>query len=143
TKTREELKDNVFANSQISLDSSNKPDSNIQTKCKFKKVHTLIDTTGVIIGNVYIFPISIDVFKSLYIIRTNDTLYKIDKNIFYNPKGVDIESFDDNCYEYKLALLESDYIVLNAVCRKTKSISDAICIEWNYDTRIMEVHKTP
>lgn len=113
----------------------------------YHKVHTLKKKDKTIIGEVYIKSITEEVFESLLIIKENkgevDTLYLIKKNKFFNPNGIDIETFDDNCYEYKFVLLKDDYIIVNAICREKSTVSDDIAIKWYDKEEILKVRRTP
>ncbi|MDY0202417.1 MAG: hypothetical protein RBR40_15665 [Tenuifilaceae bacterium] len=108
----------------------------------FVKVQSLTDTVGKWLGDIYVNPIEEDVFRSLLILQKNDTLYKIEKNIFSNVNGIDIITYDDGCYEYAFTGLYNDYIIVSAICRGNNTVSDDIYIEWKYKKKVFEVFRT-
>lgn len=125
----------------IPLNSNQESDS-LNNK-ELHKIHDLHDTLGNYLGSIYVKNLDSCIFKELVILKECDTLYKIHKNIFYSNNMIDITVYDDKCYEYEIHKIFKDYFYISSVCRKKKTTSELIQIEWDYDQKVFKVFRPP
>lgn len=115
--------------------------NNSQVK-KFTFVHSLKTKTDDPIGNVYVKFLSDSVFTDLFIINSNDTLFTIRKTVLSSKNGKEAEVNKNGFLGYAFILKKDDYIVLTNL-GENGQVSDDITIEWNYDSKILELLKVP
>jgi hypothetical protein len=108
-----------------------------------KFVHVLKDKKGNLLGNVYIEDFKNDVFNNLLITKIKskktDTLYFINKWLFINPKGVDLDYPKENFNGFKIELLKDDSIQLFGLGRNSSGASDPITIAWDYKKKLFKI----
>lgn len=135
----------VIAIMVFSCKNDNKPVNTVkEEKAKLKKVHSLIDTNDKRIGDVIIGNMVNDtLFKELYIIKDNDTIYQIKDRLFKNKEGIDFEIYTDGFSGFYIVHKASDYIVLGGTFNRGKDISDNLTIEWNPRKELMYLLRLP
>lgn len=114
---------------------------------EYEFVYTLKNKTDNYLGDVYIKKVNDSVFHSLLIVnkleKSTIKLYEISNYTLSNTIGIDMEIRKEEFWGYRFELMKHDYFVLTALHDKGKSVSDAICIEWNYEDQVFEVNKAP
>jgi hypothetical protein len=134
----------------INGDTSNNMDSDrrpIIGSKNIKHLYSLKMSDGSLLGDVYVGFINQYVFSDLIILGDSggkaDTLYQIEKEKFFNSKGLDISVSKENLIGYRFVLRKENYFTLTCVDIDGKDASDYITIEWNYEDKVFEVQKAP
>ncbi|APF20824.1 hypothetical protein [Caldithrix abyssi] len=103
---------------------------------------------SIILGKVFVHFVDKEkgVFDTLYIFDSKngiDTLYSIESCVLKNKGGIDVEVYPIDFWGYKAIVLKNDHMVLYALHKKGKNISDPIYIFWNREEKLFEVMKAP
>ena len=110
---------------------------------EFTRVYTMKKNDSTVIGGVYVKLENDSLFRYLYVINKNDTLYSIKENAFFKKdRIVDIEGADE-IYGYTFALKEDDNFTISTWDKNGKCVGDDASIVWDYDDNIMKFLRTP
>ena len=134
---------NTSNHSRLNLDDNSKAEQNNLIKKDFQLIHTLKKSDSTIIGYVYVKYINDSVFTDLFVLNNKDTLYTIQKNVFYNKNGIDLTVYPYDFYGYRIILMKNDNLVLSYLRNGGVNVSDDITIQWNYKSKILETIKIP
>jgi len=112
---------------------------------QMKLIHVLKDKKGNPLRNVYIEDFKNDVFNKLLILKVKngkvDTLYYINKWLFFNSKGIDITSSKENFNGWKIDRLTDESIGLFGIGKGPTGVgaSDPALIEWNPKKKLFAI----
>ena len=110
---------------------------------EFIRVYIMKKIDSTVIGGVYVNFENDSLFRYLYVINKNDTLYSIKENaLFKKDRIVDIEG-SDVIYGYTFALKEDDNFTISTWGKNGECAGDDVSIVWDYDNNIMELLRTP
>ena len=109
---------------------------------KFIKVYSM-NYKNRLIGDVFVKFVNDSVFTDLCVVKEQDTIYTINKDVFNNKKGRDIVVYNKGFWGYMFVLRNNDHFTLSYYRNNGMNISDDITIEWNYDKNVLEVRKLP
>ena len=105
---------------------------------EFTRVYTMKKNDSTVIGDVYVKFENDSLFRYLYVINKNDTLYSIKKNaLFKKDRIVDIEG-SDVIYGYTFVLKEDDNFTISIWDKNGECAGDDASVVWDYDNNIME-----